>query len=137
MRTRIRVAFALLGAVAGAAVALTVALARPERQPYRPWGGPVHAARAWLEAVRLGDGTTACDMLDPMTLERLGGTVGGCSRHFAEPRPMRFRIVSVHAVGGVYEVGVAAGDQFATIDVEVLGTRYRILHASFREGMLL
>jgi hypothetical protein len=38
-------------------------------------------------------------------------------------------------VGDVYEVRIAATNAFASIKVEVLGTRYRILQASFTEGL--
>jgi hypothetical protein len=135
MRTRVRITLALLGAVAGGAVALAFAMARPEPQPFRPWGGPVHAARAWLEAVRIGDGTSACQLLDPMVLERVGGTIGACSLHFAEPRPMQFRIVSVARDGDVYSIGVATNTELGTIQVELEGRRYRVLQTSFSDEM--
>jgi hypothetical protein len=116
-------------------VALAFATVRPEPQPFRPWGGPVHAARAWLEAVRIGDGTSACQLLDPMVLERVGGTIGACSLHFAEPRPMQFRIVSVARDGDVYSIGVATNTELGTIQVELEGRRYRVLQTSFSNEM--
>jgi hypothetical protein len=130
------IAFALLAAVAVAALSLAAALAWPHPRRPQPWGGPVHAARAWLEALRLGDGTSACQLLDPMVLERVGGTIGACSLHFATPRPMSFRIISVARRGDVYAVGVTTTQAIGTIQVELEGMRYRIVRATF-DGDLL
>lgn len=131
MRPRVLIALGLLAAVGVSALALAAALAWPQPEPVRPWGGPAHAARAWLEALRLGDGTSACQLLDPMVLERVGGTIGACSLHFATPRPMSFRIVSVVRRGDLYAVGVTTTQAIGTIQVELEGRRYRIVRANF------
>jgi hypothetical protein len=130
------VALGMLAAAGLTAVALAAALAWPQPREARPWGGPVHAARAWLQALELGDGTSACELLDPMVLERVGGTIGACSLHFATPQPMSFRIISVKRSGDVYAVGVATAEAIGTIQVELEGRRYRIVRASF-DGDLL
>jgi hypothetical protein len=136
MQTRVRTALALLAVAGLAALVPAFVLTRPEPKPFQPWGGPVHAARAWLEAVRIGDGTSACQLLDPMVLERVGGTIGACSLHFAEPRPMQFRIVSVARDGDVYSIGVATTRELGTIQVELEGRRYRVLQTSFSDEMM-
>jgi hypothetical protein len=136
MRPRVLIALGALAAVGAAALALTTVLAWPQPSQPRPWGGPVHAARAWLQALRLGDGTSACELLDPMVLERVGGTIGACSLHFATPRPMSFRIISVDRSGDVYAVGVATTQAIGTIQVELEGRRYRIVRATL-DGDLL
>ena len=130
------VALAMLAAVGVTALALAAALAWPQSRQAGPWGGPVHAARAWLEALRLGDGTSACQLLDPMVLERVGGTIGACSLHFATPQPMSFRIISVRRSGDVYAVGVATAQAIGTIQVELEGRRYRIVRAAFDGDVL-
>jgi hypothetical protein len=136
MGPRMLVALGMLAAAGLTALALAAALAWPQPRQARPWGGPVHAARAWLQALELGDGTSACQLLDPMVLERVGGTIGACSLHFATPQPMRFRIISVKRSGDVYAVGVATAEAIGTIQVELEGRRYRIVRASF-DGDLL
>jgi hypothetical protein len=130
------VALGLLASLGVAALGLAAAMAWPQPRQVRPWGGPVHAARAWLQALEIGDGTSACELLDPMVLERVGGTIGACSLHFATPQPMRFRIISVEQNGDVYAVGVTTAQAIGTIQVELEGQRYRILRASF-DGDLL
>jgi hypothetical protein len=131
-----RIALGLLAAVGVAALSLAASLVWPQPHQARPWGGPVHAARAWLEALRLGDGTSACQLLDPMVLERVGGTIGACSLHFATPRPMSFRIISVARKGDIYAVAVTTTQAIGTIQVELEGRRYRIVQATF-DGDLL
>jgi hypothetical protein len=136
MRPRMLIALGILAAAGVAALALAAAVAWPEPRQARPWGGPVHAARAWLEALRLGDGTSACELLDPMVLERVGGTIGACTLHFSTPQPMSFRIISVARSGDVYAVRVTTAEAIGTIQVELEGRRYRIVRASF-DGDLL
>jgi hypothetical protein len=71
-----------------------------------------------------------------MVLERVGGTIGACSLHFATPQPMSFRIISVKRSGDVYAVGVATAEAIGTIQVELEGRRYRIVRASFDTDLL-
>jgi hypothetical protein len=136
MRPRILITLGTLAVVGVTALALAATLAWPRPRPDRPWGGPVHAARAWLEAVRLGDGTSACELLDPMVLERVGGTIGACSLHFGTPHPMSFRIISVSRNGDVYAVAVATAQAIGTVQVELEGRTYRIVRASFDGDVL-
>jgi hypothetical protein len=136
MRPRMLIAMGMLGAVGVTALALAAAVAWPHPGQKRPWGGPVHAARAWLEAVRIGDGTSACELLDPMVLERVGGTIGACSLHFGTPHPMSFRIISVARTGDSYAVAVETAQAIGTVQVELEGRRYRIVRATFDGDVL-
>ena len=130
------IALGMLGAVGVAALVLAAAVAWPQAGQKRPWGGPAHAARAWLEAVRIGDGTSACELLDPMVLERVGGTIGACSLHFGTPHPMSFRIISVARTGDSYAVAVETAQAIGTVQVELEGRRYRIVRAAFDGDVL-
>jgi hypothetical protein len=130
--SRVRIALALLAVIGALLLAVDVSIARHATRNTESTVGPVWVARAWLSAWREGDGGTSCSLLDPMLLERMGGTVGECALHFAQPHRQRFHVASVARRGVVVAVNVAASTARGTLYVEREGMSYRIVALSFR-----
>lgn len=114
VRTRVRIALALLGVLGALALAadvhmLSSAFAGPRPAAPAQDLTPRQVILSWFHAWNANDARKVCSFYGKDLLAHLGGSVKGCAAKYGQLSAQRFQIASIDSDGQTVTFGVIAG----------------------------